>query len=85
MFHSTTQYKEGMGLPGLYPYWVTGFADGESSFTTSIWKTNKGPTGWGMILWLCFLIVVNKYWFADWVVEKKCRNKALHRQKNYYK
>jgi len=30
----------------LNPYFVTGFADGESSFSTSIYKNNKLNTGW---------------------------------------
>lgn len=34
------------GLPMLNPNWVTGFSDGESTFSVHIEKSNKSQTGW---------------------------------------
>jgi len=35
--------------PYLNPLFVTGFCDGESSFTLSIYKDNERKIGWGVI------------------------------------
>jgi len=31
---------------GLYPYYITGFSDGESTFVVSLTKDNEYKTGW---------------------------------------
>lgn len=68
---NTLQHKLPQIKSSFNPFWVTGFADGESSFSVSIRRNQKYATGWNVEL--CFQICLHK------------RDKALLEQiKNYF-